>query len=376
MNNIMNSKVEIEKIFCENIHYDKFNEGDWHNIALYGAGAMGEMALDFLELINVTPKYILDTNKNGKLRGIDIIHPVDIPKNDLENLTFVVCVVTAPIAPIESYLKKFGCKYIRHFYDYTEVMLKNELTNGWACFDPTSKDIESITKICTYLNHDEYSVAHYLQFLWWRLRRVEKIYENFPVLSNKKYFKAPCMPKLSNSEVFLDGGAHFGTTIQEFIKATDGNCGHILAFEPDKQNAQILKDMTKELDKSKITIYNDGLSDKIEKKQFVDNLGFASKIDDNGDKTISTVTIDSLNIQPTIIKLHLEGYELKALYGAKETIEKHGPILMVLADHNEDGLYKIAEFLISLENYKLYFYLHDYCGNSAVYYAIPKERLS
>ena len=48
---------------------------------------------------------------------------------------------------------------------------------------------------------------------------------------------------------------------------------------------------------------------------------------------------------------------------------------MILADHNEDGLYEIANFLNQLREYKLYFYLHDYCGNSAVYYAIPKERI-
>jgi FkbM family methyltransferase len=342
-------------------------------IVLYGAGAMGEMALDFLEIINVTPKYILDTNKNGKLRGIDIINPTDIPKNDLENLTFILCVVTAPIAPIINYLKELGCKDIRHFYDYTEIMLKNELTNGWACFNPTSEDVQSIKKVCTYLEHDKSSMAHYLQFLWWRLKRIEKIYPEYPVLSNQKYFKAPCMPKLADNESFLDGGAHFGTTTKSFIDTANNKFKIIWAIEPDEKNLSIMKAEFSDIDN--IEYLPIALSDINETSNFIDGLGFASKIDDSGLKTISTVTIDSLNIQPTIIKLHLEGNELKALYGAKKTIEKHRPILMVLADHNEDGLYKIANFLTAFKNYKLYFYLHDYCGNSAIYYSIPNERI-
>lgn len=341
-------------------------------IALYGAGAMGEMALDFLDLINVTPKYIIDTHKNGKLRDINIIHPVDIPKDDLKNLTFILCVVTAPIAPIVTYLKELGCQDIRHFYDYTEIMLKNELTNGWVCFNPTPEDIEEIAKVCQYLEHDKHSLAHYLQFLWWRLRRVEKIYPEYPVLSNQKYFKAPCMPKLRENESFLDGGAHFGTTTKSFLAAVNMKFENIWAVEPDQRNLSIMKSDFSDIDN--IEYLPIAISSINETSNFLDGLGFASKVEKDGNKTVQTQTIDSLNINPTIIKLHLEGYELKALQGAKETIERDRPILMILADHNEDGLYKIADFLMALKDYKLYFYLHDYCGNSAVFYAIPNER--
>lgn len=342
-------------------------------IVLYGAGAMGEMALDFLELINATTQYIVDTHKNGKLREINIIHPIDIPKDDLENLTFILCVVTAPITPIVKYLKELGCQDIRHFYDYTEIILKNELTNGWACFNPTSEDINEISKVCEYLKHDKHSLSHYLQFLWWRLRRVEKIYPEYPALSNQKYFKAPCMPKLRENESFLDGGAHFGTTTKFFLDSVNMKFETVWAIEPDESNLSIMKaDFSNIANSQYLQI---ALSDINGTSNFIDGLGFASKVWENGNKTIQTKTIDSLNINPSIIKLHIEGYELKALNGAKETISRARPILMVLADHNEDGLYKIAHFLMNLEEYTIYFYLHDYCGNSAVYYAIPKERL-
>ncbi|MEI0604455.1 FkbM family methyltransferase, partial [Brachyspira alvinipulli] len=101
--------------------------------------------------------------------------------------------------------------------------------------------------------------------------------------------------------------------------------------------------------------------------------GMASKIFEESDNIKESISIDSLNINPTIIKLHIEGNELNALLGAVETIKRCRPIIMIFADHNKDGLYKIAKFLYSLPGYKLYFNLHDYVGNTAIFYAINNK---
>ena len=343
-------------------------------IVLYGAGSMGEMALDFLDTISVQPKYIVDRKYQGRLRNINVIQPEDISEKSLISSTFIICIVTVPLSPIVDYLESLGCKNIIHFYDYTEIYLKNKLGNGWAKFELKDSDIENISKVLNSMKHDKHSLAHYLQFLWWRLRRVEKVYEEYPVLSNKKYFKAPCFPKLSKEEVFLDGGAHYGSTIKSFIEAINGDFKYIYAIEPDKKNLKILKNKIEKKYFDRTVYLEIVLSNEDKEVRFIDKLGFASKIDDLGTQKVVSKKIDSLDIEPTIIKLHIEGHELKVLEGAKNTIEKYRPILIVLADHNEDGLFKIAHYLIKLEKYKLYFYLHDYCGNSAIFYAIPEEK--
>lgn len=361
INNILNS--EKSTITEENL---KDRE-----IILYGAGKMGIMALDFLEKINIKPKFIVDQNITGVLKNIEVISLEDLTIQDKKECLFIVCIVTLPYKNIFDSLK---CSNICHFYDYSNIMLNKYISNGWEKSDLDKNDLENIKNISSKLEKDKTSLAHYLQFLWWRIRKIENIYKDYPVLSNNKYFDAPCFPKLTENEKLLDAGAHFGTTIQHFINATNKKFGTIWAYEPDEQNLTILKNSINKEFEEKIHLYNIALSDKNDSSYFTDKLGFASKIDEEGDIKVSTKKIDSLNINPTIIKLHLEGHELKALEGAKETITKNRPIILVLADHNEDGLYKIANFLINLENYKLFFYLHDYCGNSAVYYAIPKER--
>jgi len=373
---MFNTTNELNKIF-KSTYFDLslFRPISSAGVVLYGAGKMGSMALDLMNTVHVKPKYIVDKNYDGELGGVKVIKPDKLPELDLIEATFVICIATIPVEPIFHYLKKLGCKDVRHFYDYSEITFPNVMPNGWFITELTDKDKAGIEKTCSALAHDDKSLAHYLQFLWWRLKRKEVLYDGYPVLSGSKYFKSPAMPKLTNHECLLDGGAYSGKTIKDFIAEVDGRFDGIWAFEPDKHNM----DMIKKSIGIGAEIYPrpEALAEKCKTASFQDGLGYASKLNNNGEHQVTAITIDSLpEINPTIIKLHIEGNELNALKGARKTIQKHHPIIMVMADHSSDGLYKIPEFLDQFGVYKLYFNLHDYTGNSAVYYAIPVERLS
>ncbi len=369
-------KDELNKLFTSNVELgDFYKEISHEGLVLYGAGAMGKMALDLLKQADISPKYIVDQKFSGNISGIEVISPNDIPKNDLDKLTFVVCIASIPYEPIKDFLINLGCKDVRHFYDYSELKLNNIMGNGWFVPEFDNDEKKEIFSICEALEHDEKSIAHYLQFLWWRIRRKELIYSKFPVIEDEKFFNFKNFPKLTEKEVFLDGGAHKGESIKKFIEKTKGEFAHIWAFEPDKNNFEQLKKNIGNLP-SNITMLDKAICGKCGHFKFQAELGYASQINENGPETAESVTIDSMpEINPTIIKLHIEGSELDALYGAKETIKKMRPVVMVLADHNKDGLYKIPKFLMDQDNYKLFFNLHDYCGNSAVFYALPKERI-
>lgn len=343
-------------------------------IILYGAGKLGKMALSLLKLKNLKPQYIVDMNLKGTIEGIPIISPSEIAINDKENSLFLVCISSIPYQPIYDYLKNMDCKDVRQFYDFSEIVFPEILNNGWYKFNLTNKEKHEVINLSEYLSHDECSTSHYLQFLWWRIRRKESISEEFPVLTEHKYFDSPCFPVLTNEESFLDVGAHHGSAVDHFIKKVCKMFNKIWAFEPDELNlSKFKKNISKDMIE-KISLYNIAISNINKNSLFADKLGFASKLEEQGNSFVSVKTIDTLKLKPSIIKLHIEGYELQALEGACETIENYRPILMVLADHNDDGLFKIGKFLSKLENYRLYFYLHDYCGNSAIFYAIPEER--
>lgn len=343
------------------------------DIVLYGAGSLGEMAINILQDMNIKPKYMIDKQKTGYFKDIKIVKPYDIAINDKYNSLFINCISSISRNEIEDYLKSLGCKNIIHFYNYIYLIFPSILSNGWFIDDILDSTKQEIYKVCQELQHDEISINHYIQFLYEKLKVKEVINPNFPVLSKKKYFGCPSIPKLKNNEVLLDLGADMGQTIESFIKATGNKFKNIYAFEPNNKSYDFLIDNYK--NDERIIIDNRVIHNIDGFVNFKEDIGggLASKIFEGNNNIKQCVTVDSLNINPTIIKLHLEGNELNTLLGARKTIQRLNPIIMVLGDHNEDGLFKIAKFLYSLKNYKLYFNLHDYVGNSAVFYAIPNN---
>jgi FkbM family methyltransferase len=362
-----NYNTDLEKIFNENCLFPSVDDILSQKIILYGAGSLGTMAIDLMNKKELSlPSYIVDKSKNGSIGAVKVIKPDEISPGDKEEALFLICVSTLPYNDIEAFLKVLGCKHLMHFYTWAYLIMPELFGDGWFKPSLSTDEKESIEKVCESLSHDECSLAHYFQFLWWRLRLKEVKYKNYPVLSGKKYFKSPILPLLGEHETLLDGGVHLGQTIESFIEKINNKYEKIYAFEPDKTNLQTTKEKFQD---RRIVYSGNALYKKSTTLAFRDGLGSASKIDDNGLK-VQAVMIDDLNIKPTIIKLHIEGSELEVLEGAKKTIEKCHPILMVLADHCEDGLYKIPQFIYNLPEYKLYFNLHDYCGNTAVFYGI------
>jgi FkbM family methyltransferase len=66
--------------------------------------------------------------------------------------------------------------------------------------------------------------------------------------------------------------------------------------------------------------------------------------------TVYSIKIDDLNLKPDLIKLDIEGYEIKALLGARKTIKKFKPIIYI-----EEPSLVVDKFLYSL-NYKKFYY--------------------
>ena len=86
--------------------------------------------------------------------------------------------------------------------------------------------------------------------------------------------------------------------------------------------------------------------------------------------------LDTLGLAPTFIKRHLEGGELPALKGARETLAKHRPLVVATVYHNDDGIWRTPSWLMeTLPDYRFLFRAHSWCGTGAVVYALPRERV-
>lgn len=182
--------------------------------------------------------------------------------------------------------------------------------------------------------------------------------------------------RIKDGEVFVDGGAYTGDTIRELIKKArcqNRRVKKIVAFEPNSNTYQILKDSFKK--QKRIEIVNKGLSEKDDVLLFWEQ-GNASKFTKDEEIATTRVPVTNIDAMPscrkaTFIKMDIEGAELDALKGARETILRNHPKLAICIYHSNEHMVCIAEYIHELvPKYKLYVRHHSRGANETVLYAV------
>lgn len=231
--------------------------------------------------------------------------------------------------------------------------------------------------IYEYLIEQEFPVKHILPKLWnqdlvYERCRLESHYFDFPEL-----FKA--------GKAFVDGGCYDGEDCIRFAKMCNGEYSQILAFEPDEVNVGICRERLKALER--VQVIQLGLDKTDKELNFLVSGTSSSRIVEDGDDTSLSVTglpidgnvgsicVTSLDkytkdIEVGFIKLDIEGNEVNAIKGARETIVRDKPFLAICVYHKKGDILAIMDLIHNLEpSYR--FWLRDYSitGKETVLYA-------
>jgi FkbM family methyltransferase len=287
-----------------------------------------------------------------------------------------VCVATAPYVPIERSLFELGFGHIAPFYDLAESFRDlHPLSNGWFAPALTPEDEENTATVLQHWD-DDASLAHHLQFLAWRRLREEWTFQGTPIPQCDRFFIPEIVSVLHGDEILLDAGAHHGGVTETFLKHSKGVFRQIVAIEPDPWNRARLKEALRYwLADGRVSVLHCALAEDERESAFHDGLGYASQLSDTGPMQLTTQPLDALGLSPTFIKLHLEGAELAALEGARQTLLTQRSIVAATVYHNADGIWRTPLWLMqALPDYRFLFRLHSWCGTGAVVYAIPNER--
>ncbi len=165
--------------------------------------------------------------------------------------------------------------------------------------------------------------------------------------------------KLGENEAIVDLGAYDGDTIREFLAATGGCYKKLIAFEPDEKNFRKLTAKTEALEN--IERYNLGAWDKKETLFFQKKKGRNSHQAENGIPVEFDSVDNIVKEKVTLIKMDIEGAELKALEGARRTITEYKPKLYVCAYHRNEDMFTLPVKIKELcSDYKIYFRHHPY----------------
>ncbi len=351
-------------------------------LAVYGAGNLGRLARDFLAVVGHKLVIVIDRDarrlaQEPSWSSDRLVRPDEAAKLAKDGLRIAVSVVTAPYVPLEWSLQQLGFVDIVPFYDLAESFRSiHPLSNGWFAAPLTAFDQEKTAEVLARWD-DDVSRAHHLQFLAWRRLREEWTFDDDPIPNCTRFFIPEVASVFNDDEFLLDAGSHHGSVSQAFVRHTKGTFRRIAAIEPDPANrARLEANLHSWLpDDARVKVYDYALAENEGEALFHDGLDYASQLSPTGRMSVTTRPLDTLELSPTFVKFHLEGAELPALKGARETLLANRPIVAATVYHNADGIWKTPHWLMQLlPNYRFLFRTHSWCGTGAVVYAIPKER--
>lgn len=193
---------------------------------------------------------------------------------------------------------------------------------------------------------------------------------------NDQYFVEDVI-KISDGEVFIDGGGYTGDTVQQFIdtaKREGKKFKRIIVFEPDERNCSLINKFYGK--RQDIKIIPKGLADE-EKMLWFKGAGAVFKAaDSNNRENAICVPVTNIDAVPecadaTWIKMDIEGSEMDALEGARKVITKNHPKLTISIYHSDEDMIRIAEYIHEMvPEYKLYVRHHSQSQRETVLYAV------
>ena len=157
--------------------------------------------------------------------------------------------------------------------------------------------------------------------------------------------------KLSAGETYLDLGAYRGDTVKSFVSRVK-SYNKIVAVEPDRKTYKKLTDETRNIEN--IQNINAFAGEREGTKEFNMTGSRGAGAPDVKD-LVNVITVDSLSLNPTFIKMDIEGAEAAAIAGARDTIKNYKPKIQIAAYHRSGDLADIPAAVLAVRSdYKIY----------------------
>ncbi len=182
------------------------------------------------------------------------------------------------------------------------------------------------------------------------------------------------------NDYVLDCGAYTGNTALYFSEKV-GPKGKVFSFEPIPDTYKKLHQNIIDSKKKNVVTYNYAISDTSKKVLFSDQATpGARQITKGSGVEVQAISIDDFVAQNNIkqvnfIKLDIEGAEIDALNGCKETCKKFAPTLAVCIYHKENDFITIPQKILELDPaYRFYLKHNSNTFNETVLFAIKKDQ--
>jgi len=361
-------KFDLQKALDEGLDGEK-------DLILYGAGGVGR---NIANLIKTSGRYyvkcFLDRNadKKPEYLGFPVYKPDDVRLSaDFRENALVILSLMLPLQKdydeIEGYLRSLGYKKFSNANYLLGFGLSYDKEGGVdrKRFAEEAEEIASAFDLMT----DEHSEDVFLQIF---KAHAEIKYEIAQQSPNMTQYVDVNVPFRFKYRFFIDVGAYIGDTLLDLVKYH--NLEQYIAFEPDMGSYAKLSLTAEKFCKNivKVILFPIGLSDDHEFLRFSALGGGDSKIEEFGEQIVQTARLDDIlkGFDRFMIKMDIEGEEISALNGAKQTIIGTKPDLAICVYHRISDLWRIPMMLKAwVPEYSFYLRSHYVGTIETVLYA-------
>jgi len=341
-------------------------------IVLYGAGRFAEAVIGAWQAIGATPSYCIDSDSRKwgtLLRNIPVLSPhVLLEWRETQPLVVIAAMSTHDIE------KTLDERKIPYLFAERDGSV-GYLSGHWLLCHRVEFE-----KLYSALADD----ASRRVMLEVAKARLFQRY-HFPMLGNCFSAEIATLPQyfsedivsFTDDEVFIDCGAFDGDTLIAFsamMYRLGDHRWHAVAFEANPGNAKRVAYTLENYGISQVRLVNAAVGECSGKAAAAcfHNCQDANNLDDE----VQVLALDEAlkDLAPTFIKMDIEGSELAALRGARQTILMHCPRLAICIYHSTSELLQIPLFILeNFPDYKLHIRHHS-PGTlwETVCYAIPK----
>lgn len=328
-------------------------------IILYGVGFFGGVIVKNFIAEGINVECFCDSNKKGvdQETGLKIISPNEL-KKEYYNANVLISVANPSTEQaIYEAVEKLGFdkRQIFHFRDAYKFIRKSRVEQVSLKLSEFEQLVNGYNHVFDFLS-DKKSKEIVLQTI--RSYLFNDLFTYDP--PNESYF--PEQFKLSDNEVFIDGGLYTGDTTQEFIRRVNSHYKQIIGFDIDQNNLSVAH---KNLDFMQgVTIIEKGLWDCTVSKNAELGIMAGSNINSNASDVVDLTSLDEVfaNISsddyPTFIKLDIEGSEKQALLGAQNIIKSAKPKLAVCVYHKPEDIFVLTDLIKSINGDYNFFLRH------------------
>jgi FkbM family methyltransferase len=183
---------------------------------------------------------------------------------------------------------------------------------------------------------------------------------------------------LRTPQCFVDCGAYDGDTLRQFLAQAGGLFREAHLFEPDPGNFRALSSRIRALPRAvagAVRAYPLAAGAGPGRLRFRAGEAESSALCETGDAEVAVAALDEVlaGVNPTFLKMDIEGAELEALAGASGLIRAHRPVLAICVYHRPEHPWRIPLLLRKLlPDSRLALRAHASDGCEWVAYAVPE----